>query len=253
MKMEDKLLQKEKVDLNDSIMKLGFSKHVNNCLYNLDILYVFQLIQMDKNNLIRLSGLGKISAQEIISKVHSHGLKFMDELSRGEKLEFINTLSESSSKKVKYIDDCLIETLGLSTRPYNALKRADIICLSQLVEYSLPELMEVKNLGTQSFNEVVETVHLLGLLFKGEGSVNKDNVIKVNKNDCLSKWVSQNVELKTEINHKLSSIIDGMNPQYVNDFLQYLNELLDGMILSIEMSIGQNGFNDQNKPKRYIK
>jgi hypothetical protein len=49
-----------------------------------------------------------------------------------------------------------IEELQLSQRTYNALKRAQFNTMSDLFEYSEEVLLDIKNLGTKSIEEVVE-------------------------------------------------------------------------------------------------
>jgi len=52
----------------------------------------------------------------------------------------------------------LLEELELSVRAYNCLKRADIHNLNDLLKYSQEELLEFKNFGQKSFNEVCESL-----------------------------------------------------------------------------------------------
>lgn len=67
----------------------------------------------------------------------------------------------------------MIEELQLSVRAYNCLKRAQIHTISDLMEYSQTELLEIKNFGSKSANEVMEAVknHLGFVLFKDHASI----------------------------------------------------------------------------------
>ena len=56
-----------------------------------------------------------------------------------------------------------IEELELSVRAYNCLKRANINSLGELLSLSYNELMNIKNFGKKSADEVLERLHLMGL------------------------------------------------------------------------------------------
>jgi DNA-directed RNA polymerase subunit alpha len=55
-----------------------------------------------------------------------------------------------------------IEGLNLSVRAYNSLKRAQINDVADLLDYSSEDLLEIKNFGSKSAEEVIEAlqVHL---------------------------------------------------------------------------------------------
>jgi len=60
-----------------------------------------------------------------------------------------------------------IEELQLSVRPYNCLKRAQINTIGELLEYSPEKLLELKNFGRKSADEVFATLkNKLGIILK---------------------------------------------------------------------------------------
>lgn len=61
-----------------------------------------------------------------------------------------------------------IENLDLSMRSYNALKRAGIRTIGDLLNFSYYDLIKIRNLGRKSIKEVLDTIHDLGLTFIGE-------------------------------------------------------------------------------------
>lgn len=63
------------------------------------------------------------------------------------------------SKDEQQINQVLIEELQLSVRAYNCLKRAQIHSISDLLDYSQEELLEIKNFGQKSAEEVIEALH----------------------------------------------------------------------------------------------
>ena len=58
----------------------------------------------------------------------------------------------------KQVNQVLIEELQLSVRAYNCLKRAQIHSISDLLDYSQEELLEIKNFGQKSAEEVIEAL-----------------------------------------------------------------------------------------------
>nr|QCI07609.1 RNA polymerase a-subunit [Nitophyllum punctatum] len=66
-----------------------------------------------------------------------------------------NNQNEESDKPVNQI---LIEELRLSARAYNCLKRVQIDSIADLLDYSQEELLEIKNFGQKSVEEVIESL-----------------------------------------------------------------------------------------------
>tara|TARA_Y100000385_G_C13107116_1_gene648825 strand:+ start:1964 stop:2884 length:921 start_codon:yes stop_codon:yes gene_type:complete len=103
-------------------------------------------------------------------------------ISLGSKIivELFNSIDEQKIKKeketikekknVKFIDPythIAIEELQLSVRPYNCLKRAQINTIGDLLKYSPEKLLELKNFGRKSADEVFATLkNRLGIILK---------------------------------------------------------------------------------------
>ena len=80
------------------------------------------------------------------------------------------TIKKTESNNVHQI---LIEELKLSVRAYNCLKRAQIHSISDLLDYSQEELLEIKNFGQKSAEEVIEALrNRLGINLPKEKSIN---------------------------------------------------------------------------------
>ena len=56
-----------------------------------------------------------------------------------------------------------IEDLELSVRAYNCLKRASINSMSELLKKSEHDLLNIKNFGKKSSDEVIEKLRVVGL------------------------------------------------------------------------------------------
>lgn len=61
-----------------------------------------------------------------------------------------------------------IENLDLTMRTYNCLKRAGIRTIGDLLNFSYYDLIKIRNLGRKSMKEILDTIHDLGLVLKGE-------------------------------------------------------------------------------------
>jgi DNA-directed RNA polymerase subunit alpha len=59
--------------------------------------------------------------------------------------------------------DARIEELDFSVRTYNCLKKANILTIGELVQYSETDLMNIRNFGKKSLTEVKEKLAMLGL------------------------------------------------------------------------------------------
>jgi DNA-directed RNA polymerase subunit alpha len=68
-----------------------------------------------------------------------------------------------------------IEELDFSVRTYNCLKKANILTIAELVQYTESDLMQIRNFGRKSLTEVREKLAQLGLSLKGGSTVNLDD------------------------------------------------------------------------------
>jgi DNA-directed RNA polymerase subunit alpha len=75
-------------------------------------------------------------------------------------LKTINFKSEdnSDSHEESKINQILIEELQLSVRAYNCLKRAQIHSVADLLDFSQEDLLEIKNFGQKSAEEVIDAL-----------------------------------------------------------------------------------------------
>ncbi len=105
---------------------------------------------------------GSISPQEAISQ----GANILTNLFHP--LTNINFKSKNSTEnhkdKDKQISQISIEELQLSARAYNCLKRVQINSIADLLDYSQEELLEIKNFGQKSAEEVIDALNkVLGI------------------------------------------------------------------------------------------
>lgn len=72
-------------------------------------------------------------------------------------INFESEKSDENSEEPK-INQILIEELQLSVRAYNCLKRAQIHSVADLLDYSQEDLIEIKNFGQKSAEEVIDAL-----------------------------------------------------------------------------------------------
>ena len=86
--------------------------------------------------------------------------------------ESISITTEAEPIKVEPVIDQVqqlnIEDLELSVRAYNCLKRANINSLRELLKLSYNDLMNIKNFGRKSADEVLERLHKMGFHLSDE-------------------------------------------------------------------------------------
>nr|YP_010337006.1 RNA polymerase alpha subunit [Madagascaria erythrocladioides]UNJ16591.1 RNA polymerase alpha subunit [Madagascaria erythrocladioides] len=97
---------------------------------------------------------GSISPQEAIT----NGAEVLTSLFIPLKQINFNTVINNDNPEEKKISQVLIEELQLSVRAYNCLKRAQIHSVADLLDYSQEELLEIKNFGQKSAEEVIEAL-----------------------------------------------------------------------------------------------
>ena len=75
----------------------------------------------------------------------------------------VDDVSENADSKLdKDNEDVKIEELDLTVRSYNCLKKASIDTIGQLAKMSANDLMKIKNLGTKSYDEILDKMKELG-------------------------------------------------------------------------------------------
>lgn len=114
---------------------------------------------------------GSLSPQQAISE----GSKILTSLFH--QLTNINfeSAKHAKSHNNNSIHQVLIEELQLSVRAYNCLKRAQIHSVSDLLDYSQEELLEIKNFGQKSAEEVIEALRdRLGINLAKEKRINSN-------------------------------------------------------------------------------
>lgn len=116
---------------------------------------------------------GSISINEAIGQAAAQLVELMNPLINytGQKVGVIKTVDETIHEESKAEDNATnvsVEELELSVRSYNCLKRANINSLSDLLQLSDIDLMNIKNFGKKSAEEVLDKLEALGYTLRGK-------------------------------------------------------------------------------------
>nr|WKT05624.1 RNA polymerase alpha subunit [Chlorokybus atmophyticus] len=95
---------------------------------------------------------GSINSRQAIDLSVNKIINLFSPLQNVRSIEHEPLVKEKDSK----MTEVLVEELDLSVRAYNCLKRAQIHTVSDLLSYSQEDLLEIKNFGRRSAEEVIE-------------------------------------------------------------------------------------------------
>lgn len=116
---------------------------------------------------------GSVSVNEAVGSVAAQLVELMNPIIAftGQKVGIIKTVDESEESKAESQDNTTnvsVEELELSVRSYNCLKRANINSLSDLLQLSDIDLMNIKNFGKKSAEEVLDKLETMGYSLRGK-------------------------------------------------------------------------------------
>ena len=103
-------------------------------------------------------------AVSLAAKVLSEHLSLFIDLSENAKTAEVMIEKEDNEKEK--VLEMSIDELELSVRSYNCLKRASIHSVRQLVEFSENDLLNIRNFGVKSIEEVKDKLESMGLSLK---------------------------------------------------------------------------------------
>ena len=133
-------------------------------------------------------------------KRHYHILFSIPECKNPRFLYFNSPLRKYMSMS-NNMENLTIDYLGLSVRAYNILRRNNIATISDLLNYSIENLMQIKNAGSRIQNEILSKISQYCVI---------DETLVINKmNSNQNKAVIQhNVSCESEINTKIATVAE---------------------------------------------
>ena len=125
------------------LQDLGLSMRTTACLYTAKIRTVRALLDCIQHQ-IPIPNLSKDSREEVINAVRRYQETAADS----------GNMKPDASETIPIPDDRPIETLNLSVRSFNCLKRAGIHTVQQLLSIPSENLLKIRNLGKMSASEI---------------------------------------------------------------------------------------------------
>ena len=199
----------EKISLETLNFSTGtFTKLRMAGIYTLD-----DLINSTSREILRIRNLGKDKYNEIINKLSSIGLRL--------KIE-----NEEKNNLV----EIPLEDLNFSVRTFNILGRAEIYTLNDLISSTENEILSIKKLRKNEYNEIINKLSSIGLRLRREKEeTNKigywDMVIY--KRESIIKFLKYDQKIKLEELNDISSKNNQLKNKiyrYYKAIEQYLNK-----------------------------
>ena len=91
-------------------------------------------------------------------------LKYIEAISNPSVLEISDGVSDETMALRKLLNQT-IDEMELSVRSHNCLEAAGITLIGELVDKDEAEMLEYKNFGRKSLNELIEKLETMGLKF----------------------------------------------------------------------------------------
>ena len=132
--------------------------------YNVEPARVGESLDFDKLTLEIWSN-GSIEVGAALSKAAGLLIEHFSQIAgiSGTPVQIKQEVVEMEEVEEEVAPSLTIEDLELSVRAYNCLKRASINSMSELLKKSEHDLLNIKNFGKKSSDEVIEKLHQMGL------------------------------------------------------------------------------------------
>ena len=132
--------------------------------YNVEPARVGESLDFDKLTLEIWSN-GSIEVGAALSKASNLLIEHFSQIAgiSGTPVQIKQEMIETQEEDIEQTPSLTIEDLELSVRAYNCLKRASINSMSELLKKSEHDLLNIKNFGKKSSDEVIEKLHQMGL------------------------------------------------------------------------------------------
>src|SRR5207237_8615204 len=125
-----------------------------NCLKKMNIKTLGDLTRVTEQQLLSSKNFGETSLGEIKEMMTSKGLRLGQSLEEGAQYEVRYRPQQQMTEQEKAVLNKPVSDLNLSVRARKCMNRLGINTLGELVQRSADELLESKNFGMTSLNEV---------------------------------------------------------------------------------------------------
>jgi DNA-directed RNA polymerase subunit alpha len=154
--------------LETPVTDFELSVRSRNCLKKMSIRTLGDLTRVTEQQLLSSKNFGETSLDEITQILDSRGLRLGQSLDQGAQNEIRFRPQQPLSAEEQAVLSKPVSDLNLSVRARKCMNRLGINTLGELVNRSADELLESKNFGMTSLNEVREKLGQLGLTLRGD-------------------------------------------------------------------------------------
>src|SRR5919201_6548909 len=139
-----------------------------NCLKKMNIKTLGDLTRVTEQQLLSSKNFGETSLQEIKEMMTSKGLRLGQSLEEGAQHDLRYRPQQQLSEQEQAVLSKPVSDLNLSVRARKCMNRLGITTLGELIQRTADELLESKNFGMTSLNEVREKLGQFGLTLRGD-------------------------------------------------------------------------------------
>jgi DNA-directed RNA polymerase subunit alpha len=139
-----------------------------NCLKKMNIRTLGDLTRVTEQQLLSSKNFGETSLSEIKEMMATKGLRLGQSLEEGAQGDMRFRSQQPLSEQEQAVLSRPVSELNLSVRARKCMNRLGITSLGDLIQRSADELLESKNFGMTSLNEVREKLGQFGLSLRGD-------------------------------------------------------------------------------------
>lgn len=140
-----------------------------NCLKKMNIRSLGDLTRVSEQQLLSSKNFGETSLNEIKEILGAKGLRLGQALEDGSTFERrFPAPAQALTEQEQATLNKSVSELNLSVRARKCMNRLNINSLGELVRHSADDLLEAKNFGMTSLNEVREKLRIYGLNLRGD-------------------------------------------------------------------------------------
>jgi DNA-directed RNA polymerase subunit alpha len=150
------------------ITDFELSVRSRNCLKRMNIKTLGDLTRVTESQLLASKNFGETSLEEIRAVMNAKGLRVGQSLEQGQQYEFRYRPQQNLSPEEQATLNKPVSDLNLSVRARKCMNRLNIGTLGELIQRTADELLEAKNFGMTSLNEVRDRLTQYNLKLRGD-------------------------------------------------------------------------------------
>jgi DNA-directed RNA polymerase subunit alpha len=165
---DEQLTQANRLVMETPITDFELSVRSRNCLKRMNIRTLGDLTRVSESQLLASKNFGETSLDEIKAIMVAKGLRIGQSLDQGQQYEFRYRPQQNLSPEEQATLNKPVSDLNLSVRARKCMNRLNINTLGDLCQRTADELLEAKNFGMTSLNEVREKLTSYNLKLRGD-------------------------------------------------------------------------------------